>query len=150
MQKFINFISVFCVIIILIIACTVNEGIYGRWDNISENKFFTDIINIVKLRSKEGANFPYYTLIYDDNFHASACQQADEDKTFCVSFLLKTINIYPTDEISSVIASPLKDRDYLVTTKLEDKIGYTLLHWQMTFPENNNQIITQTFRRNWF
>ncbi|MBR1604534.1 MAG: hypothetical protein IJ660_00320 [Alphaproteobacteria bacterium] len=150
MQKFINFASFFCAFIVLIIACTVNEGIFGRWENISHDKFFSDIINIVKLRSKEGANFPYYTLIYDNNFYASACQQAEQDRTFCVSFLLKTVNIHPTDEISSVIASPLKDRDYLVTTKLENKLGYTLLHWQMTFPESNNQVITQTFRRNWF
>ena len=150
MQKFINFMSVFCVIIVLVIACTVNEGIYGRWKNISEDAFFSQVINIVKLRAKEGSNFPYYTLIYDDNFHASACQQNEQNQAFCVSFLLKTVNIHPTDEITSVIAAPLKDRDYQLTATLENKFGYTLLHWQMTSPENKNLIITQTFRRNWF
>ena len=150
MQKFINFASFFCVFIVLIIACTVNEGIYGRWTNISEDKFFDDVINIVKLRTKKGSNYPYYTLIYDNDFHASACQQSEDDKTVCVSFLLKTIHIDPTDEISSVIAAPSQDRDYLVTTKLEDKLGYTLLHWQMTFPDDADKVITLTFRRDWF
>ena len=150
MEKVINIASFLCVIIVLIIACTVNEGIYGQWSLFSEPSIFENNINIVKLRTREGSNFPYYTLIYDNNFHASACQTSPDNQEICLSMLLKTNHIHPTDEISSVIAAPLKGKDYLLSTKIEYKFGYTLLYWIMTFPDRNNQKITQIFRRNWF
>ena len=150
MEKIINIASFLCVIIILYIACTVNEGIYGKWSSVGDIQIFSDTVNIVKLRTKEGSNFPYYTLIYDDNFHASACQTSPDNKEVCLSMLLKTTHIHPTDEITSVIAGPLEGRDYILNTKIEYKLGYTLLSWIMTFPDHNNQQIIQTFRRNWF
>lgn len=150
MEKIINIASFMCVILILIIACTVNEGIYGKWSSFGDTPVFGDNVDIVKLRTKEGANFPYYTLIYDNDFHASACQKSPEDKEICLSMLLKTTHIHPTDEITSVIAAPLKGKDYLLESKIEYKFGYTLLHWTMTFPDRHNQQITQTFRRDWF
>ena len=150
MEKIINIASFLCVIIILIVACTVNEGVYGKWSAYDDVPMFSKNINIVKLRTREGSNFPYYTLIYDDDFHASACQKSPDNKESCLSMLLKTTHIHPTDEISSVIAGPLKGRDYILNTKIEYKFGYTLLHWIMTFPDRNNQQITQLFRRDWF
>ena len=149
MQKLITLANWLCVITVLFIACTVNEGIYGQWYNTGDVTLFGDKINIVKLRAKDGANFPYYTLIYDDDFHASACQRGSEDKNICVSMLLKTTNIHPTDEISSVIAAPLNGRDYELKTSIEHRFGYNLLYWEMTFPEYHNQQIIQVFRRNW-
>lgn len=150
MQKIINIASFLCVIIVLVIACTVNEGIYGEWRNVSDTPFYADVINIVKLRTKEGANFPYYTLIYDNDYQASACQKTLEKKTICLSLLLKTTNIHPTDEISSVIAAPLTKRNYQLETQIDYRLGYTLLHWKMTFPQYDNSIIDLTFRRDWF
>ncbi|MBQ8465763.1 MAG: hypothetical protein IJ545_07130 [Alphaproteobacteria bacterium] len=150
MQKLINLANWLCVAVVLFIASTVNEGIYGQWKNTSDVTVFSDKINIVKLRTREGSNFPYYTLIYDDNFHASACQKNQDNKDICLSLLLKTTNIHPTDEISSVIAAPIDNRDYILSTNLEHRLGYNLLHWKMTFPQHNNQQIEQTFRRDWF
>ena len=150
MKILLNFINLLCIAIVLFVACSVNEGIYGKWRNISAQNFFGDTINIVKLRAKDGANFPYYTMIYDDNFHASVCQRNREKQDVCLSFLLKTTHIHPTDEISSVIAAPLDGRDYLLNTKFEHHLGYNLLYWEMTFPQYKSQKIVQTFRREWF
>jgi len=150
MKKLINLVNWLCIVVVLVIASTVNEGIYGKWYAYKDQPIFSDTINIVKLRTKEGSNFPYYTLIYDNNYHASACQQDEKLKDVCVSLLLKTTNIHPTDEISSVVAAPLDGRDYELTTKLEHKVGYNLLYWVMTFPQHNNQKLVQVFRRNWF
>lgn len=150
MNKLINLTNWLCILIVLVIACTVNEGVYGRWNAYQNNHMFSDIINIVKLHTKEGSNFPYYTLIYDNNYHASACQQNAENKNVCVSLLLKTTNIHPTDEISSVVAAPIDGKEYELKTKLEYKLGYNLLHWTMTFPNQNNKTLTQVFRRDWF
>ena len=150
MQKFINIAGLLCVLIVLVIACTVNEGMYGEWRNVSETPFYSSVINIVKLRTKEGANFPYYTLIYDDDYQASACQKSAPDKTICLSLLLKTTKIHPSDEISSVVASPLPKRNYELKTHLDYRLGYTLLHWNMTFPQYNDTQISLAFRRNWF
>ena len=80
----------------------------------------------------------------------TAVTKSSDNKEVCLSMLLKTTHIHPTDEISSVIAAPLKGKDYLLDTKIEYKFGYTLLHWIMTFPDRNNQQITQIFRRDWF
>lgn len=150
MRKMINLIGLLCVAIVIIIACTVNEGIYGAWKNISEQQVFGETINIVRLRTREGANFPYYTLIYDDNYHASACQKDEDGQDVCLSLLLKTINIHPTDEISSVVAAPLEGQDYELKTRFEHHLGYNLLYWTMIFPQHNNQQLTQVFRRSWF
>ena len=150
MQKIITLVSGICILIILFIACTANEGIYGEWETVSSDGLFQNDINVVKLRAKEGANFPYYTLIYDKNFYASACQNDNDNKIVCISLLLKTTNIHPTDEISSVVAAPFEGKEYILNTRLEYKLGYTLLYWEMTFPQYNNQTTTQIFRRNWF
>lgn len=150
MQKIITLVSGICIVIILVIACTVNEGIYGRWVSTSPNNVFAKDINIVKLRTKEGANFPYYTLIYDENFHASACQKDDNNQNICISLLLKTTNIHPTDEISSVVAAPFEGKEYILNTRLEYKLGYTLLYWEINFPQYNKQKTTLVLRRNWF
>ena len=150
MQKIINFASFLCVFIVLVIACTVNEGIYGSWQAVGKTKIFAKEINIVKLRTREGANFPFYTLIYDDNYYGAACQKTQEDKEFCTSLLLKTTNIHPTDEISSVIAAPIKNRDFYVETKIDYRLGKTLLYWKMTFPNYNGQEMTEVFMRPWF
>jgi len=150
MQKIITLVSGMCIVIILAIACSVNEGIYGKWEAVSSDGLFQNDINIVKLRTKDGANFPYYTLIYDKNFYASACQNDDKNETVCMSLLLKTTNIHPTDEISSVVAAPFEGKEYILNTRLEYKLGYTLLYWDMTFPQYNNQKITQILRRYWF
>lgn len=149
MQKIINSISLLCVVIILIIATTVNEGMYGTWLNEDGQQIFEGNVNIVKLRAKDGAHFPHYTLIYDENYHASACQKNDEEQVVCLSLLLKTTNIHPSDEISSVVAAPLNNRDYILETKIEYHLGYNLLLWKMMFPQYNNQVLTQVFRRNW-
>jgi len=149
MQKIIGFISAICILIILIIACSVNEGIYGEWRAEEPMTVFRNEVNIVRLRTKDGAHFPFYTLIYDDNYHASACQ-SDDNRMLCMSLLLKTTNIHPTDEISSVVAAPFEGRDYELKTRLEYKLGYSLLYWEMTYPQYNNQTITQIFRRDWF
>ena len=150
MKKFLYLINILCVAIILFIACSVNEGIYGEWQNVSERKLFSDTINILKLRTKEGSNFPYYTLIYDDNYHASACQSDGNDRIICMSLRLKTKNINPTDEISSVVAAPINDRNYRLTTQFEHHLGYNLLLWKMVFPHYGEHEIVQTFRRDWF
>ena len=70
MKILLNVINLLCIIMVLFVACSVNEGIYGKWQNISTQKLFNDTVDIVKLRAKDGAHFPYYTMIYDDNFHA--------------------------------------------------------------------------------
>ena len=150
MQKIINIASFLCVFIVLLIACTVNEGIYGKWQAKGDTKIFDKEINIVKLRTREGANFPYYTLIYDNNYHGSACQTAENKKEFCAALLLKTTKIHPTDEISSVIAAPIKGRDYYLDAKIEYRFGETLLYWKMIFPQYNNQEITEVYTRPWF
>jgi len=150
MQKIITLVSGICIVIILVIACTVNEGIYGHWVSTLPNNMFAKDINIVKLRTKDGANFPYYTLIYDENFHASACQKDDTNQNVCISLLLKTTNIHPTDEISSVVAAPFEGKEYILNTRLEYKLGYTLLYWEMYFPQYDKQKVTLVLKRNWF
>lgn len=150
MQKIIQLVSVLCTVIVLIIACTVNEGIYGAWRVTDETPIFDSNINIVKLRTKEGANFPYYTLIYDENYHGAACQQNNDGQNLCLSLLLKTTNIHPSDEISSVVAAPIEDRYYELESRVEHHLGYNLLYWKMRFLKHGNQEITQIFRRNWF
>ncbi len=133
MKKFL--LTCLILLILLIAAWLSSRSLYRTWNNPApqEGNIFSGDIKIEKIKTKEGSQHEYFTVISDNLNHALSCSQAEGSSEYlCLPFLKSPNPVTPDTTFDQIVIETSMTPLHL-RLKKQDYIFYHVLDMEMSY-----------------